>query len=180
MSETGLKVIWRAAWIFAALAGSAAGFFLWQPMVDAAMTRLEDARARLQSDRVAFATKAGLERERDRLRRRYASAAAGRGEADLLRRLSLVAQKHHVRVLSADVAPPSSRPEGSQTHEPAALESTAARIEMSGSYRALLLAIDDLARGSDLVRIEQPSLRAAASAIDASIPVVILRPSSVR
>ena len=143
MSETGLKVIWRAAWIFAALAGSALGFFLWQPMVDAAIIRLEDAQARLQSDGVAFATKAGLERERGRLRR-YATAAAGRGEADLLRRLSVVTQKHHVRVLSADVAPPSSRPADSQTREPAALEGTAARIEMTGSYRALLLAIDDL------------------------------------
>jgi hypothetical protein len=176
MSEAGARTIWRLAWMLAVVAGTCAGYLVWQPMVGDAANRVGDARAQLQSDRIAFATRASLERERSRLRRRYASTQAGYGESDFVRRLSVLSRKRRVRVISAEVAPPNSA-EVARKQEPAALEAVNLRLELQGSYRGLLLAIDDLSRESDLVRVDSPSLRATGLEVDASVPIILLRPS---
>jgi len=179
MSESAARIVWRLASAFAVAAGTLAGYLLWQPMLGAAADRLGDARARLQSDRIAFSTKAPLERERERLRRRYFSAQAGLGEVDMLRKLAGLTWRRRVRVVSAEVAPPNPA-EIVRNPDPSALEAVNLRLELQGSYRELLLAIDDLSKELDLVHVDAPTLRAIGSEIDASVPIVLLRPSERR
>jgi len=179
MTSTPYSLLWRAAWLIAALAGATSGYILWQPIVEASAIRVDDARARLESEHVAFATRARLEHERDRLRVRFASVATGHEEGNLLRRLATVTRARGVRILSADVAP-ASIPDARRPRDPAALDGVGARIELEGSYRALLLAIDELGRTSDLLRIEPPSLHTSGSRLGATVQLMLLRPSSAQ
>jgi hypothetical protein len=179
MTAASRTFYWRVASLAAAVGGATFGFLLGQPIVDASAGRIEDARARLQSERVAFATQAGLERERDRLRGRFASAAAGHEEGDLLRRLAAVTRARGVRLVSADFAP-SGTSDKRKPHDPARLDGVGARLELEGSYRSLLLTIDELGRTSDLIRIEPPSLRASGSRLAATVELMLLRPSYVQ
>lgn len=176
MSESGARIAWQLASAFAVTAGTLAGYLLWQPMLGAAADRVGDARARLQSDRIAFSMKAPLEREHERLRRRYFSAQAGFGEIDILRKLAVLSRRRRVRVVSAEVAS-ASPAEIARNPDPSALEAVNLRLELQGPYRGLLLAIDDLSKELDLVHVDAPTLRATGSEIEASVPIVLLRPS---
>lgn len=151
-----------------------AGFFFLQPDVTLAMQRLDQDRGRLHSDEVVFATQATIERERTRLLSRHRSIADGEAQSDLMHKLALLARRHSIRVMAIDAATIATSP--LQHRGPDGnLDQLRLRIEMRGSYRGLLATIDELARISDAVRIEAPSLHWDGTALGASVPLFILR-----
>jgi hypothetical protein len=168
-------LIAAAAAMFALLA-----YWRLEPGVDAARARLDEARSRLRSDALVFAARPRLIAERQRLLPRYGASADGATESQLLRILATASKRFGVEFVSGSVA--ASAPLDSRQPYPGQADFDELRlaVELRGSYRGLLMTIDDVTRNADLIRVDGASLRTNGPSIDAAIPITLLRPHRSR
>jgi hypothetical protein len=164
----------RLAAALAAPIGLCCGLFAVGGDVDAARRRYADDEGRLQSDRVIFATRTSLERERRDLGRRHHGLASGAAESEFVRTLAQIARRHGVIVSAIDLT--SDVADAHRSERGNAIRGLGLRVELRGSYRALLASLVELARDSDAVHVDTPSFHADGGGLAASIPVIILRP----
>jgi hypothetical protein len=156
-----------------ALAGGIAGTI--EPDVRALQSRVDDARLTLRSDEVAFGGAARLRGERSRLAIRFASAFAIDPQAQILRRLAAALRRHGVLFSSTQNGAVTPEPSAAGVHPE--FEDVHLTLELHGSYRGVLLVVDELARDCELARVESASLHRAGNALNAHLSVALLRPA---
>jgi hypothetical protein len=165
----------RLAAALAAPVGLCCGLFAVQGDVDSARRRYADDEGRLQSDRVIFATRTSLERERRDLDRRHPALATGASQSEFVRTLAQVTRRHSVTVSAIELT--SDAPDANQRGRGRnAIRGLGLRLELRGSYRSLLASLVELATASDAVHVDLPSFHADGNGLAASIPIVVLRP----
>ena len=165
----------RIATLLLALAAGALVFFSYAPRIDLAQQRLDDDAAMLQSSEIAVREMGEMRASRDALARRYDPLFAKNSEAVFIADLDAIAARRRVTLVST-----------STTHEVAAsnerisgsiLRGTHVGIELRGTYRRVLAAITDLSLGSEIVRVDEPTLRRRDDDIEATIPVTLFEPA---
>jgi hypothetical protein len=168
----------RTLSILAAAAAALLAFWRLEPGVDAARARLDDARARLRSDAIVLAARPHFLAERRRLSRRYGAVVTGATESDVLRALADASKRFGIEFVSGNVTT-ASAPLVFSSHSTVRPEFDEVRlaVELRGSYRGLLLAIDALTRNAEMTRVDGISLRGNGQSLDASIPLTLLRPN---
>jgi Tfp pilus assembly protein PilO len=155
-------------------------FFTFAPDVDAASLRLDQASLQLNSDSSAFYQLGLLRAQRDQLSKRYARLFEQNPEAVFLRSLASDVARHGLTLVSTAESQDTHgvpQPQGSTATEKFG-DKTTLTIEMRGSYRNLLAAIGELSIGSEIVRVDSPTLRREGDAIDAVVPVSIYEPTA--
>jgi hypothetical protein len=166
----------RAALAFAALALAVGITGMIEPDVRAAQERVEDARLTLRSDAIAFANAERLRAERSRLSARFARTFEIDPQAQILRRLSAALQRHGVTFTSTQngaVVPAATS--GARTE----FEDVRLSLELRGSYRGVLMVMDELARDCELARVDSASLHRAGDGLSARLAIALLRPAAV-
>ena len=130
--------------------------------------RATDDRATLASDRVAFSEQAHLQAKRTLLRDRLRAMLRDDAEAQLIRELGRIAHRRHVWIEEAATLA------RAQTHLLA--ESTGERLtlRLRGTYRDLLLSLDDLSLGPAVVDVDTPTISKQGGQLEASIPVTLV------
>lgn len=167
------RLIRIATLLFAVFAGALV-FLTYQPQVDALQQRLEDDTSTLRSDETVFHTMPQLRADRAELGHQYATLFAQNPEAVFLRDLSAATQRHGVTLVSTSV----SHVETSDTTPRSSLFAQAhVDVEMRGSYAHLLAAIGDLSVGSEIVRVDAPTMRRDGDEVAATAPVTIFEPA---
>jgi hypothetical protein len=164
----------RGVVALAALALAAGITGMIEPDVRLAQSRVEDARSTLGSDAVAFGGEARLRVERATLARRFAEDFRVDPQAQILRRLSEAMRRHGVRFSSTQdgaVTQPEAGPGARQEFEDVHLT-----LELQGSYRGVLMVVDELARDCELARVESASLHRAGDGLNAHLSIALLRP----
>ncbi len=165
----------RAALALAALALAVGITGMIEPDVRAARERVEDARLTLRSDAIAFANAERLRAERSQLSARFARAFEIDPQAQILRRLSVALQRHGVTFSSTQngaVAP------AATTGTRAEFEDVRLSLELRGSYRGVLMVMDELARDCELARVDSASLHRAGNGLNAHLAIALLRPAA--
>ena len=160
----------RTLWVIIATAAALLVFWRLEPSVDAARARLEDSTARLRSDAIVLAARPHFLAERRRLSQHYGALAAGATESDLLRSFAAASKRFGVEFVSGNLtaAIPALAP-GSRSANRSEFDELRLAVQLRGSYRSLLLAIDDVARNAQLIRIDGASLRGTGRSISRSI-----------
>jgi Tfp pilus assembly protein PilO len=156
-----------------AILAGALVFFHFEPQIDEANARVEDARSQLRSSEVLIAAVPRLRAERDRLRRRYEPVFEENPEAVFLRDLASVVRRHGDNVVSSSTG---HTPSDSRTAS-GLFDHVALTLELRGTYRGLLAAIVDLSRGNEIVSVAAPSFRRDGRTLVASVPIEIFEPS---
>jgi hypothetical protein len=163
---------------------------LGEPGVEAARLRLEEANAQLRADDALFAERTPLETAAARLRLRYRSALSVNSQAAFVRDLDANVRRHGVTIVATSFRPAPTTTADSRRFNaflPPHADATEARLDeifdasdvtlqLRGSYRALLATISELSTGSQIVRVDIPSLRRDGASIVATVPATLLRP----
>ena len=168
------RLIRIATLLFAVLAGTLV-FLTYQPQVEALQQRLQDDASTLRSDETVFHTMAQLRVNRAELARRYATLFAQNPEAVFLRDLSGATQRHGITLVSTSVSHDENTADG-QPHSPLFAQ-TRVDVQMRGSYARLLAAVGDLSAGSEIVRVDAPTMRRDDDQVLVTIPVTIFEPA---
>jgi hypothetical protein len=168
------RLIRIATLLFAILAGALV-YFAYDPQVDTAQGRLDDAQETLLSQDVAFGAMSRLRLERAVLERRYDTPFVKNPEAVFLRELASTVTRHGVTLVSTTVAPDAAV-DASATR-PALFKQTQVALELRGTYTHLLATVRDLSNGSAIVGVEAPTLRRDNGALLATIAATIYEPS---
>jgi hypothetical protein len=168
----------RGAALLGAVAIAASVLALSEPDVRAARSRVDDAEVVLRSDEVAFASAARLRSERDRLSAEFAHSFAVDPQADVLRRLASALRRHGVAFSSTANA--STVPVKSPGAAAAEFEDVNLSLELRGSYRGVLMVVDELSRDCELARVDGASLHRSGSELDAHVTLALLRPLRLR
>jgi hypothetical protein len=171
------RLIRIATLLFAILAGSLV-YFAYQPQIDAAQLRLDDAEADLRSQDVALSETPRLRAERAMLARRYDTPFAKNPEAVFLRELASTVSRHDVSLVSTTVS--ADGPGAALAAHPALFKQTQVLLELRGKYGHLLATVRDLSIGSAIVGVEAPTIRRDGTALIASVPVTIYEPTDAR
>lgn len=164
----------RIVTLLSAVASGSLAYLANEPLVVAAQARLDDERAELHSDAVAFAAAPRLRAERTALLRRYEPLFAQNAQAAFLRDLARIARMHHSALISTSVSEDSANTANAAGDD---FRRTNLVLEVRGSYPNVLKCIAALSRGIDLVRVGLPTLRRAEDSVNATIPVTIYEPA---
>ncbi len=159
---------------FCVLAGSLV-YFAFEPRVAQLQSALDDAQATLRSDDVAFAEMPHVRYERNTLARQYDRLLTDNPEAVFLRDLDATTRRHGIRLVSTSIA----HDAATRARAPGArslLVAVEVRLVLAGTYSRLLAAIGDLSQGSEIVRVDAPSLQRSDGAVSATVPVTIFEP----
>ncbi len=162
--------------------GASLVYFAFDPQVEALRMRLDDEQATLRSEEVAFAEIPHVRFERDQLARRYDGLLAENPEAVFLSDLDAVTRRHdlHLTATTINHDPATAGQASDPRVEHSLFIQTQVRLELRGTYRHLLAAIGDLSLGSEIVRVDAPSLQRSDGELAASIPVTIFEPAVSR
>lgn len=179
MNATAIDVprLIRIATVLFVLFAGCSVFFAYAPTIDALQAQLDVSETILRSDDVAFAEMPHVRMERDELAARYRDLFAQNPEAVFVRELGALVRRHGVALVSSVVARDA---RDARERSPTDIfTATHVDLEMQGAYPQLLAAIEDLSRGSEIVRVDAPTLKrdAPASPVDATIPVTIFEPT---
>ncbi|MGH7728851.1 MAG: hypothetical protein ACREM2_08680 [Vulcanimicrobiaceae bacterium] len=158
--------------VLAALAAGSLAWVAYEPAVAAATDRVRNDALALRSNEIAFAEVPHLRAERSELARRYAPLFSENAQAVFLRELAADASRRHVAVLATQLAASNATPNA--TH--ALLAPTGFDLELGGTYRDLLAAIEDLSLGSEIVTVGMPTLHRDGNSLAASVPVTLDEP----
>ena len=144
-----------------------------EPDVRGAQARVDDAHLTLRSDEIAFATADHLREERARLSARFARIFEVDPQAQVLRRLSAALRRHNVLFLSTQngAVAPAATGSGARNE----FEDVHLTIELRGSYRGVLMVVDELARDCELARVDSASLHRAGDGLNAHLSIALLR-----
>ena len=156
-------------------------YFTFAPDVDSASLRVEQALSQVQSDRSTAYRVDALRQARKTLSSRYARLFAQNPEAVFLGDLSTNVARHGLALVSVSeahdpVGQIATAPPDPST--PSAGQRIALTVEMRGTYRNLLAAIEQLSFGPEIVRVDAPTLRRDGSDVAAMIPVTIFAPAT--
>jgi len=148
----------------------------YQPRFEALRSELAEAGRQLRSDEVTAAELARLTRRKPELAARYATAFNGHAQADFLRELARTLSRRHLALASTSAAP-GPPPDGPSDTFHSAFAATRLSLEIHGAYRDIVGALVDLSNGSELVRVESPSLHRSDGHVSADVPVTVYDPS---
>lgn len=165
----------RIATLLAALAAGVLVYLAYAPRIAAAERRLDDDVAQLASDEIAIGETAAMRASRDVLARRYAALFAKSPQAVFVRDLGKTALRSGVTIVGTTAT---HDPEADAARAPGSvLRGTTMTVELAGSYRGVLAAIADLSLGSEVVRVDAPTLRRRDGGVDATIPITLFEPA---
>ena len=162
-------------------------YFTFNPDVDAAALRVDQAELQLNSDRNTSFNLRALADARNTLSNRYAKLFAQNPEAVFIRGLAADVTRHGVTLVSTtdtkaetapngSVQPASASAQGDAAAAPAG-DRTVINVSLRGSYRSLLATIGELSLGPEIVRVDAPTLSRDKGTVDALVPVTIFEPN---
>ncbi len=163
----------RGAVVLAALALSVGIGGTLEPDVRSEQAKVDEARLTLASDQVAFANEGRLRTKREQLSARFAHVFEVDPQAQILSRLSGALRRHGVTFTSTQNGTPvQSAPHATRDD----FEDVRLTLELHGSYRGVLMVVDELARDCELARVDSASLHRAGDALNAHLAIALLRP----
>lgn len=168
------RLIRIATLLLAVFAGGLV-FLTYAPQVDALQQRLQDDASTLRSDETVFHTLPQLRADRAQLGRQYATLFAQNPEAVFLHDLSAATRRHGVALVSTTVSHEDNTSDA--TPRSSLFAQTHVDVEMRGTYAHLLAAVGDLSVGSEIVRVDAPTMRRESDEVAATVPVTVFEPA---
>lgn len=176
---TSLTTLIRIAMVLASICGCALIAIDYEPRLEAARQRLASAQVTLRSTEVAIAAEPLVSNQLFHLKKRYAESL-GDPESAFLRWLVELQRRERVRLIAANAADVSDDFAAVPEVPGGTFHSVRYTIEMTGSYRSLLLSVADLSSGPALVRVHVPSFVRSAGALTATVPLELQVPIKQR
>jgi hypothetical protein len=174
MRKDGSSPWLRTLVFFGGVAAITGAYARFQPDIADTRARIQDATLTLRSDEVAFASLAKTRSERATLLQRYGLAFRIDPEAQVMRELAAAVRRHGVTFAStqatATVRSPDS-PSGRRSE----FEDVHLNLELQGTYRSVLLVIDELPRDCELARVESATLHRIGRELGAEVSLAVLR-----
>jgi hypothetical protein len=164
----------RTLVFFGGLAAVTGAYTRFQPDVGDARARIQDATLTLRSDEIAFASLAGMRSERARLLQRYGLAFKVDPEAQVMRELAAAVRRHGVTFASTQATAAVRSPD-SPSGRRSEFEDVHLNLELQGTYRSVLLVIDELPRDCELARVESATLHRTGRELGAEVSLAVLR-----